>query len=926
MNWSQLLTIGLFSFFTFTLLVVDIQHFPQFAIFLVSAGVNDLLFLCIGSIVLLYNLKNKTVSLLLFVFCASVAIVFSSEGGATSGETLFTAIADSSSALAVVVLALLLIIFPQNGFRMGWVVGRHLYIVWTFVLGTLAFSFGLLMYFTSNVMIFLSLGRGCFLLLFVGIIWHLIASYRAANATDRQQLRFFLFGLLMALCPLLFLTVLPQTFDLPSIPGQWSSLTLVFLPAALGYAVLRYQLLVPDRFISRCVKTCLCLMFFLIGFIPLEFLITHTQALSSDLRTTILTIVFLVLMLLCWQGARIVTERWVLVELRYFRDTLHRFVDNRSEIDGHDLPNVSSVLLSALVYYFGTVQSCLLILDESTGVFRSFSPDNTLNEDDLAILRLVCQKLGISAPTEIAGFYTIPKSHLTALAGVPRPLLLSEAATIASGKSFERRYLIPLVPRSEDLIVLAPLRIQKEMVGLLIAGQRQSHVGYASPDLEKLQALLDEFMPLVETARLYTRAAQHALLLEQLYEANIVSPGAAHDPATVAFTYSRVASEACNGRAEIWLYEAEKLQFFCGSGNAPRITTQNYITFTSDQHWSSYFYEGNQDQLTLHTLPACFDRCPAQSFAWLPLHVGSQRVGILVLTFANTHLFAREEQRVLGMFAAQCAIALDNARMTRALRDAYEHQKELDRLKDQFIVTASHELRTPLTAVQGYIELLSEYSATLTPELRSTFIAKARRGCDELTLMVGNIMDASRVRIEASNIHLTSLVLRDAVLHVLEILEALVRREERSIEVLIDPETLVLADDMRLHQVLLNLLSNALKYSPSGTPVEISTLVEEKQVTVCIRDYGFGIPIEEQAHLFERFVRLERDMNSIVRGAGLGLFISRQLVEAMDGRIWVESSGQAGEGSTFAFTLRRSQPRSQLPTRHEKYISDLPLL
>ena len=82
--------------------------------------------------------------------------------------------------------------------------------------------------------------------------------------------------------------------------------------------------------------------------------------------------------------------------------------------------------------------------------------------------------------------------------------------------------------------------------------------------------------------------------------------------------------------------------------------------------------------------------------------------------------------------------------------------------------------------------------------------------------------------------------------------------------------------------------------------------MNEEQVTVCVRDHGSGIPLAEQERLFERFVRLERDMNSPARGAGLGLYISKQLVEAMGGRIWVESTGIPDEGSTFIFTLQRS--------------------
>jgi signal transduction histidine kinase len=301
-------------------------------------------------------------------------------------------------------------------------------------------------------------------------------------------------------------------------------------------------------------------------------------------------------------------------------------------------------------------------------------------------------------------------------------------------------------------------------------------------------------------------------------------------------------------------------------------------------------------------------------FAWIPLTKGTQHLGVFVLTFAGPHHFSQEEKRILSMFASQCAAAIENAQITIALRAAYERQKELDRLKDQFIMTASHELRTPLTAVQGYIELLNEYNEVLPPETRAEFMLKAQRGCDELVLMVGNIMDASRVEIDAGRLKLDSVSLSESVQHVVEILDGVATRERRTIHMEAIPDLWVMADGLRLRQILLNLVGNALKYSPEGTDIYVRAVEDDDLVTVQVRDYGAGVPLDEQQRLFERFVRLERDINSPMRGAGLGLYISRQLIEAMGGHIWVESSGIPGEGSTFAFMLQRSRRTSELPT------------
>jgi len=309
-----------------------------------------------------------------------------------------------------------------------------------------------------------------------------------------------------------------------------------------------------------------------------------------------------------------------------------------------------------------------------------------------------------------------------------------------------------------------------------------------------------------------------------------------------------------------------------------------------------------------------------------PVRVQGKMIAVLVLGERGDHQpYAGPDFEVLQEHLARFASLLETARMTLALRAAYERQKELDVLKDQFIMTASHELRTPLTAVKGYIDLLAQYDASLSSETRASFIHRAQHGCDELVLMVENIMDASRVQVDTVNINLQPILLREPVEHVLEMLGVLLKHGGRTVEVEVAANLVVEADAMRLRQVILNLVNNALKYSPAGTPLKISARRQGTEVVLAVRDYGPGIPCAEQPHLFERFMRLERDMNSSVRGAGLGLYICKQLVEAMGGRIWVESSGQPGKGSTFLFTLRALPARSTQPLLPDTAFSSTPL-
>jgi signal transduction histidine kinase len=259
-------------------------------------------------------------------------------------------------------------------------------------------------------------------------------------------------------------------------------------------------------------------------------------------------------------------------------------------------------------------------------------------------------------------------------------------------------------------------------------------------------------------------------------------------------------------------------------------------------------------------------------------------------------------------FAKQAAVALTNAQLYARLQTAHRHLQELDQLKDQFLITASHELRTPLTAVQGYLELLTEFYDTLSPEQRQEFLQKARRSCDELVMLLNNVMDTNRLEMNAGIKPTTvkRVSLSEMIESVIDIIRPQLVQEDRQVQYAIPSELCVYADPLGLRQVLLNVSVNALKYSPLRTPITYSahTITDHiSWVIISITDKGKGVEPGEHARIFQRFYRLERDLNSPIRGTGLGLYISRRLIEAMSGKIWVESSGIPGEGSTFHIQL-----------------------
>ncbi len=936
----RLLTVLLALLVYSLLLTVDgLRFFPQKVVessFLLwlrfgFSALVALLFLAIGTLVWLYA-RNRHVALLLFCFTFTMMVAFAVETGASSDDSLLSAIGDMSSVLSVFLFALLLLFFPKSYLSSSAVSGekpqlyqRHYstlllrgYIAVLAILGLIA-TLRASLYAVSSLQHpswVDIIGSIYYLVALTGILITIIFSYRRISSLRQgQQQRFFVSGVILAFAPLLLLTVLPLVLNFPqySVDGQVTTITLGFLPLALGYTILRYQVLIFDMYIRRSVA-------WIIGSVGLVILgygvfICGTLLFAHNPFVIFLLVTMGVLAPCVWALARYITDRLFFSEMLHYRRLIER--PDALANETFDLNKASQLITIAAVSLFETQEVCLFVLDEATGYYHPYPPLAVGENSHDEARRLLIQRLSqyTASPEEIQTDPAWIKANAVVMRHVdsaPRPLLLSEA--IRPDEELPRglsRYLATTGSLDSREPLLAPVRFQRKMIGMLVLGERGDRQSYAGPDFEALHLLFTRYASVLQTARLYAQVNQHVTILDKLYSTNAVP---IHDFETMdqaAMAYARIAADAVSSGAAIWLYEEKekRLRRITFMGIGPQVVQQDILTPSQEEDWVPWFYEGDSSQIwqgTSQCMPPCLSQAPYFPFVWLPLNRGEQHLGLLILTYSLPHHFSREERRVLEMFATQCVAALENVHMTLALRAAYERQKELERLKDEFITVTSHELRTPLTAVQGYLELLTTYHSTMEAPMLDNFLVKASRGCEELALMVGNITDASRVQVDVQTMSLNVISLNESVQHVLEIIEAGARREQRTIQAAIPADLFVIADKIRLRQILLNLLSNALKYSPAGSNIEIVVDMNEEQVTVCVRDHGSGIPLAEQERLFERFVRLERDMNSPARGAGLGLYISKQLVEAMGGRIWIESTGIPDEGSTFIFTLQRS--------------------
>ena len=276
------------------------------------------------------------------------------------------------------------------------------------------------------------------------------------------------------------------------------------------------------------------------------------------------------------------------------------------------------------------------------------------------------------------------------------------------------------------------------------------------------------------------------------------------------------------------------------------------------------------------------------------LDPGSSGVGYELLTCR------KDGDRIwLSVSAAPIRDSRKTAGIVHVFRDISEY-KEIDQMKSDFVATVSHELRTPLTSILGFAKTLLRANANFSDESRESFLAEIVREGERLARLIEDVLSVSRIEAGSLRFDLKPVAVGPAVNEVVKNVSRLTNIHNFVINVAQEVKP-VIADSDKLHQVLLNLIVNAIKYSPDGGKVIVSAVEDEQFVRFEVADQGVGISAEHLPHIFERFYRVGPRGQRGPTGTGLGLYVSKNLVEQMGGRIWAES--KPGEGSRFYFSL-----------------------
>jgi signal transduction histidine kinase len=347
----------------------------------------------------------------------------------------------------------------------------------------------------------------------------------------------------------------------------------------------------------------------------------------------------------------------------------------------------------------------------------------------------------------------------------------------------------------------------------------------------------------------------------------------------------RLLADAAHARAEA----EESLRLF---------TRQSWQTYTAGQGDAPLSFAYDSVQVVPTEPSALHQPCVLSE----PLKVRGEIIGQLAVAGAKE--VSPEEAGLTAAIAAQLSVQIETLRLTEELHKRAAELEKLDKLKSAFLANMSHELRTPLNSILGFSDvILDGLDGPLTETMENDLKLINRNG-QHLLSLINDVLDMAKITAGKMNLNVERFNVHEVLEDVVNITAPLARDKALALqfETGASPELQIAADRTRLRQVMINLVGNAIKFTEAGS-VTISTERQNGSIRINVRDTGIGVSPEQAQMIFEEFSQVDSSTTRKTGGTGLGLPISRKLIELHNGRLWVESTGVYGEGSTFIVEL-----------------------
>ncbi len=290
-----------------------------------------------------------------------------------------------------------------------------------------------------------------------------------------------------------------------------------------------------------------------------------------------------------------------------------------------------------------------------------------------------------------------------------------------------------------------------------------------------------------------------------------------------------------------------------------------------------------------------------------PLLIRLEVMGTLTIGLSEAERdLTKEKKALIDRLAGVVGIALDNSLLYKSIQDANERLKQLDKLKDEFVSLASHELRTPMTVIKSYLWLFIDKKKGQLTEKELGYLQRAYGSTERLINLVNDMLNVSRIESGRLSLELKPIQIVDVLEKQIE--ELIPRAQQLGLKLKFVkpsyPMPLVYADHERIEQVIINLVGNSLKFTPTGGSISVNIKPQEKDLLVTVTDTGRGMNKEDLEKLFRKFGTMGESYlhKQEAQGTGLGLYLSKKLVEMHKGKMWATSEGE-GKGAAFNFTL-----------------------
>ncbi len=351
---------------------------------------------------------------------------------------------------------------------------------------------------------------------------------------------------------------------------------------------------------------------------------------------------------------------------------------------------------------------------------------------------------------------------------------------------------------------------------------------------------------------------------------------------------------------------AEKVKIAAGDSRAPAARTFNSQkgSFNNQIDWSQ--------ETGLHPMLR-----RARSLLSIPIMVGGVAIGVIELLAETPNAFESTDLSVFTTLANQVAIALQNATLFQEQKETAEKLREVDRLKSEFLASMSHELRTPLNSIIGFADVLLEGIDGELNDRMEEDVLLIRDGGRHLRNLIGEILDMSKIEAGMMELSFSMVDLKRVATEVMATTNGLLQgKAVEAISEIADDVGVIEADRTRLVQILLNLLSNAAKFTDQGS-IKLAMERQGPELLVRVQDSGVGIKDEDIPLVFQQFRQVGGMEHRKAGGTGLGMPITKNLVELHGGRIWLESS--YGAGTTFFFTIPYRRPEKNGKDKQRYY-------